>query len=293
MVHIPPNPVDQKTLLAAVRSAVRAAGGRPVSLRKFLAASGMREWDIFRHYSKWDEVLRAAGFHFAPSNKKIEPARLFDDWARVARKLRRLPSRREYQIHGQYDPTVLARRFGSWRKVRDAFRAFAARKSQWADILALLPPPCPARAMSPRRAPRPPGRPLSRPAPRLNGRPVYGAPLDFGALRRAPVNESGVSFLFALLAERLGFQVEALQTSFPDCEAKRLLDSGLWQTVRIEFEYESRNFRDHGHDPAACDLIVCWIHNWPDCPGNLEVISLSDELKRLASHGKIPCLDPA
>jgi len=37
------------------------------------------------------------------------------------------------------------------------------------------------------------------------------------------------------------------------------------------------------HDPAACDLIVCWEHNWPECP--LEVIELRsvvDRLKRTA-----------
>jgi hypothetical protein len=42
--------------------------------------------------------------------------------------------------------------------------------------------------------------------------------------------------------------------------------------VRIEFEFRSRTFRDHGHDPDGCDLIVCWEHNWPECP--LEVVEL-------------------
>jgi len=42
--------------------------------------------------------------------------------------------------------------------------------------------------------------------------------------------------------------------------------------VRIEFEYESRNFLKHMHPANGCDLIVCWRHNWPECP--LEVIEL-------------------
>jgi hypothetical protein len=33
---------------------------------------------------------------------------------------------------------------------------------------------------------------------------------------------------------------------------------GHWQRVRIEFEYESRNYRIHGHRGDGCDLIVCW-----------------------------------
>jgi hypothetical protein len=58
-----------------------------------------------------------------------------------------------------------------------------------------------------------------------------------------------------------------------------------WQGVNIEFEYESRNFRVHGHPPEGCDIIVCWIHNWPDCPPGLEVIALSEEVKRFKPEG--------
>jgi hypothetical protein len=72
----------------------------------------------------------------------------------------------------------------------------------------------------------------------------------------------------------LGIIVEAMQSGYPDCEATRCIDPkhNRWQPVRIEFEFASSNFRDHGHDPAGCDLIVCWQHDWPDCP--LEVIEL-------------------
>lgn len=68
--------------------------------------------------------------------------------------------------------------------------------------------------------------------------------------------------------------VEAIQSGYPDCAAKRCVDTKLnrWKRVRIEFESCSSNFRAHGHDPAGCDLIVCWEHDWPECP--LEVISL-------------------
>jgi hypothetical protein len=79
------------------------------------------------------------------------------------------------------------------------------------------------------------------------------------------------------MAGRLGFLVEMVRPSFPDCEAKRLVGPDLWERVRIEFEYESRNFRLHRHDPKGCDLIVCWIHNWPECPSTLEVIALKDD----------------
>ncbi len=180
------------------------------------------------------------------------------------------------------------RRFGGWPKVPDAFREFVSRTDgdagEWKDVLALLPLEGshePRRSGPRRKYPRKtPERCQRRPA-RLAGRPICGAPLDFAELRYAPANEAGVLFLFALMARDPGFIVDSLQSEFPDCEAKRLVAPDTWQTVRIEFEFESRNFRTHGHDSAACDLIVCWIHNWPDCPEHIEVIALSEHVARI------------
>jgi len=109
-------------------------------------------------------------------------------------------------------------------------------------------------------------------------RPVLGAPTRIPGLAHEPVNEMGVVLLFGMLAQKLGFIVEAVQSSFPDCEAKWEVEPGRWQRIRIEFEYESRNFKDHGHDPKGCDLLVCWRHNWKNAPPELEILELSSLL---------------
>ena len=103
---------------------------------------------------------------------------------------------------------------------------------------------------------------------------LYGAPLGIAAMAHAPTNEAGVIFLFGVMAAELGFRVERMQAAFPDCEAKREIVPGKWEWVRIEFEFESRNFKEHRHDPEGCDVIVCWRHNWADCPERIEVVEL-------------------
>ena len=75
--------------------------------------------------------------------------------------------------------------------------------------------------------------------------------------------------------------MESVQAGYPDCDGKRRIASGRWERVRIEFEFQSRNFRIHGHDPTLCDLIVCWEHNWEECP--LEVLELRKEISSLPS----------
>lgn len=112
------------------------------------------------------------------------------------------------------------------------------------------------------------------------GRAVLGEPFDRSPMTNAPVNELGVVLLFGMVAAEMGFQVEALWGRFPDCEAKRRVAKGKWQRSRIEFEYESKNFALHGHDPKGCDVIVCWRHNWKAAPENLEIIALEEILRR-------------
>ena len=116
---------------------------------------------------------------------------------------------------------------------------------------------------------------LRRRSPIFADRPVYGAPIPTRGLAYEPVNETGVVLLFGILAWDLGFHVERVQTEFPDCEAMFEVQPGKWQRVRIEFEYESRNFKIHCHPVDKCDIIVCWRHNWAECPRRIRVVELS------------------
>ncbi|MCR4396311.1 MAG: hypothetical protein NUW07_06215 [Candidatus Saccharicenans sp.] len=100
--------------------------------------------------------------------------------------------------------------------------------------------------------------------------------LEGAPLRYAPQNELGVVFLFAHIAKRKGFRIDEIRPSFPDCIAYRNTGKGE-KEIRIEFEYKSRNFIQQGHNPKACDCIVCWEHNWPGVPKNIEVIELKKE----------------
>lgn len=112
-----------------------------------------------------------------------------------------------------------------------------------------------------------------------HGRPLLGEFLNFRGLQHAPVNEQGVVFLFGMVARELDYVVEVVRTGFPDCEAKHRVGKDRWEKVRIEFEFQSRNFIDHDHDLNGCDLIVCWENNWNNCP--LEVLELSAIIETL------------
>jgi hypothetical protein len=107
---------------------------------------------------------------------------------------------------------------------------------------------------------------------------IVGDLINFRGLVYSPINENGVVFLFGKIAHDLNMYVEEIKPGFPDCVARRFVGKG-WERVRIEFEFQSSNFVAHKHDPKECDIIVCWEHDWKDCP--LEVIELRSEIKGL------------
>jgi len=106
---------------------------------------------------------------------------------------------------------------------------------------------------------------------------IVGDPLNFEGLQYAPINEHGVIFLFGKLHKDLGIIVEAIQTGFPDAKGRKKVKLG-WQEISIEFEYRSSNFQAHRHHADKCDIIVCWIHDWKECP--IEVVELKSIVEK-------------
>jgi hypothetical protein len=283
-----PSPtIDKNAILDAIRQAAHAVDHAP-SRREFQERSGMREYHVLEHFESWNEAVRAAGFEPYTRNAGLEDSTLLEDWGAMVRVLRQIPTRAHYRREGRYSPGAFEKHFGPWSTIPRQFREFANGRPEWQNVVVLLPPD-----ETSQEPDFPPSNGESLPAqprltatsfryPRLENRRTYGNPIDFRGLRHEPVNEDGVVFLFGMVAKELGYLVEAVQAGFPDCEAKRQVSAGRWQRVRIEFEFESRNFRDHGHPVEGCDIIVCWRHNWPECPTSLQIVELQTVIRSLA-----------
>jgi hypothetical protein len=111
-------------------------------------------------------------------------------------------------------------------------------------------------------------------------RSIVGDIINFRGLIYSPMNENGVIFLFGKVMEDLNMYIEEIKPGFPDCIGRRFTGKG-WEKVHIEFEFKSSHFKDHGHDPNLCDIVVCWAHDWKDCP--LEVLELKEVIKSVPS----------
>ena len=273
-------PINEEIILESIRAIAQGCGRAP-SRSEFVSIAKISEHQLLRFFPSWNAAVAAAGFQPNTLSAKLEDRQLLEDWAHVARKNRAIPSRRTYRREGQYDPRNMVRRLGPWSSFPELFRKFAADKPEWRDVVALLPPAAPKQLRTQANATLPSSPHNKSHHTALKDRAIYGEPIHFRGLRHEPVNEHGVILLFGMVAKELGYMVEAVQGGFPDCEAKRQIAPKRWQRVHIEFEFESRNYREHGHPFDGCDVIVCWRHNWDDCPDHIEVLELSTRIKSL------------
>jgi hypothetical protein len=260
-----PPAVSRDELIARVQAVAATLGSRRVSQSAFGRVARLSPDRAKTAFGTWNAFIRAAGLTPDMSRRRIAD----DDLLRALRdacvKAGGVVSLTWFKRHGTRGLGPYRDRWGTWHDVLVALRAWAVRAAPDFPYLDSLP-------QTGRRLPR--SLASWPPADRR-----FGAPLNFRGLLHAPVNELGVLVLFGALAHDLGFGIESVTGSFPDCEAKRR-EGGTWRRVRVEVEYQSRNFLAHRHDPAACDLIVCWEHNWRECP--LEVIELKEEVAKRA-----------
>lgn len=234
-------------------------------------------------FGNYSNLMRACGLGKPYEGLRIPMGTLFEGWATLTRQLKRVPTVTEFRELGKYSTAPMLRRCHQWSAVPRVMYEYAVEMSlekEWLDVVGIIKDHLVNKNMANRYMANQGKWPASgsgRPKIKKD-RPVYGQLFSPGALVHTPTNEAGVMFLFATMALELGFMATIIRTAFPDCEALREVEPGRLQRVFIEFEYESRNFLVHGHKVGGCDIIVCWINNWQECP--LEVIALSEIIGR-------------
>jgi len=275
--------MTKEEILSALHDCVRKLGRNP-RMRELCRMCGVTEETVYKNFGSLAKALRAAKLEPMGSGFEIRTSTLLLDWAALARRMGRLPSARNYAKSGRYSTTPLIKRSGRWQYIPQAFLRFVHEEgieSEWDDVIQMISRKPTGDNRGKIRTKASPSRRWDQPV-LLRDRPIYGEPLPMPGLACEPVSEIGVVYLFGMVAGQMGFMVQRMQTGFPDCEAMRRVEPGKWQRVSIEFEFESRNFMKHRHHADACDVIICWRHNWPECPGRLEVIELSKVVRGMA-----------
>ncbi|HET9183823.1 MAG TPA: hypothetical protein VFP59_16960 [Candidatus Angelobacter sp.] len=301
------NDLNKQEIIALVKQVAAELGHRP-NQYEFWQMAGAKKEHMRRLFGSYRELVQEAGFEALGPGFHLTQDELLEDWAAVARRLGKVPTVLQYDKAGKYSHRAFRQRWKSWHEVPAAVVEWTASQwpdRQWDDVVKIARTYTEERKAAGDRLGKkkynrltstpdealtsmPPTESTSSTTSTESGQstrstkksaaPVYGRPIMLPEMATAPTNELGVIYLFGVLAKVLGFMVLRLQAEFPDCEALRRGQDGRWRRIRVEFEFESKNFLLHGHDVNGCDLIVCWVNNWPSCP--VEVLELSSLLAK-------------
>lgn len=278
--------MDKKqSIIQEIQRVATLVAPNVVTVRLFARHSDVSTTTVRYAFGSFSEALRAAGFtpnergwNLKQSRSVLNDDELLDEIGKVWRQISKRPTESAYTAAARFSTTPYKRRWGTFGKaVGEYVSRFGEPETNTSSSDSSQ------AALPKREVPRGIVIPKTHKptVAQRRERILYGEPIEFRGLRYAPINEQGVVYLFGMVSRELGFMIESVRTDYPDCEGKRALDHAgkKWQHVRIEFEYRSRNFLEHGHDPEECDLIVCWVHDWEACP--LEVLELSRAIELL------------
>lgn len=268
---------SREALVEELRALAQRLQKKSISRSEFIRETGVSEWHVMKHFDTWNEFVTAS--ELQPTDiGRIPDQELLEAMYQSFIGENGVTTQRRFNKVCRYSETVYRRRWGRWDNVLAEFRSWVATAHPDFPYMSQLPNADSNPVTTSSTFEKSSGHSLVW-APK--GGLVYGPILNFRGLQHAPINEQGVVFLFGMVALELGFIVESVATGYPDCEAKRRIDrlGEKWERVHIEFEYQSRNFRDHGHDPAKCDVIICWEDNWPECP--IEILELKSAIEAL------------
>jgi hypothetical protein len=272
--------LTREDIVAAARQA-QAKTDKPLTRRKFIQVTGITEWQINRLFSegRWTAIRKLAGIARHPMDRReYSDEEVLAGFHRVVEEVGNIPTWAVFMAKAKISRESLTRRFGGLQGTLKAYASCLKKNHPESPFLELVQSQS-RHEIPPSPTPTPDSLRQTAQWEKAAG-VLFGPPIDIRGLRHAPINEQGVVCLFGVLSYELGFIVEAVHDHYPDCEAKRRVGRDSWQRVRIEFEFRSSHFRDHGHDPSGADLIVCWENNWSDCP--IEVLELRraiDELR--------------
>jgi hypothetical protein len=275
-----------KDEIVAIIKECAAELGHVPTMPEVEKTTGMTRYQVERSFGNYGNALKACGLEGRGAGHRISDDVLCQEWALVVRRLRRLPTVYEYRQYSTRSIRPFLDRYKTWRKVPERVLEYLRTpgiRAEWEDVIEILRD----RLESSERENRTSKfiKTLPSPAAIQFKETFYGPPLFPCAVTYAPVNELGVMVLFAALAKDLGFTITHIQTQFPDGEVMREVEPGRHQRLPVEFEYESRNFVTHGHPVDGCKLIICWRHNWPECPVEvLELKSVVEGMNRSAAR---------
>jgi hypothetical protein len=126
--------LSRAQILSAIRSSARKLKRAPTRA-EFMQLTGIHYCKLIPHFpGGYRDAIRAANLSPHPGGVRIDTVAMLTDWAQLARKKGRIPTRGEYEREGRYATASLETRFHRWSQIPAAFLKFTELSEQWPDV---------------------------------------------------------------------------------------------------------------------------------------------------------------
>lgn len=268
---VPNKAISQEECIEEIKRVAKILNTKNISQNDFKKHSKMHPATIMRKFNSWEEALMTVGLEQGKNYyKTIELKELATEFYEVAKNLSYIPSLNQMAHRGKFSKGTYETKFKKYSIFKAIVSKYILDEHLCNDnnIMHLFE----IEAQN-----------IKSDTEIYEIRPHYeGKTLNFRHFAYNPTYENEVVSIFSAVAGELGFEIITIRDAFPDCKARRKSQNfrNRMRDCLIEFEFKSSDFVKHKHPIDGCDLIICWVHDWLECP--IEVINLNTEIKKLS-----------
>lgn len=119
----------EREMLEALREVVLDEG-RGVTLKSFVAHSGVPESQIRREFGSWEAMRRKAGLRKEDRNRQqVTDETLWQEYNALVKQYRRLPTPAQIDRYSPFSSRTYQRRFGTQKQIKQAFRRWLTQQA--------------------------------------------------------------------------------------------------------------------------------------------------------------------
>jgi Meiotically up-regulated gene 113 len=132
--------MEKAHILQEIKRTATENGGVPLGMGRFEKETGIKVEDcVGRHWARWNDALREAGFSPNQMNAAYDESFLFEKYIELAREIGRLPVKAEIQLKTKSSsgfPTTHAfRRFGSKKEFVAKLKEYCEKHTGHQDVM--------------------------------------------------------------------------------------------------------------------------------------------------------------
>src|SRR5581483_8354698 len=133
--------MDKEQIISEIRRTAAKNGNAPLGRLRFFSETGIRESDWTKHWARWSDAVREAGYSPNERNRAYPEADLLRLLVPLIRELGQFPVTRDLKVWAHNEPGFPAettyRRLGSTRELAEKMVGYLARQEGTGDVLTI------------------------------------------------------------------------------------------------------------------------------------------------------------